>query len=174
MKIASEVKFSDIVSEKTPASAAVEQINSQSSGERKRIFTEYEPKADVINQIDEFIKNNDELIKVVVFGAVWCPDCVINGSQFMKIWKTINDINPNFDVYEIMGIKVKPPAQRKQATYIWAVPPSPVETNDSKFDIRKIPTFFIFNKNGDCIGKIEESAKLKPTLEEELLEYLTR
>jgi thioredoxin-related protein len=147
-----EVKWLDIVSPKVDAETYINTVILPAKSELSKNFENYSPVTTIIDKIKEIIKNKNEKFMIVAFGASWCPDCNRNIPRTMKIYSAIKD--PGFSVYYIGGIKTKPLAQRQPGTYVWAVPPSPVETNDPKFDIQKIPTFFIFDKQGNCIGKI--------------------
>ena len=35
----------------------------------------YEPKVDILREIEAVLKNNSEQLKIVALGADWCPDC---------------------------------------------------------------------------------------------------
>ena len=44
----------------------------------------------------------------------------------------------------------------------WAVPPSPPEALNPKFDLIHIPIFYLFDGNGNCFGRIVENPTLAP------------
>ncbi len=52
----------------------------------------------------------------------------------------------------------------------WRIPPSPPEV--ITFNVDKIPLIIVFDVNGKEIGRIVESAKRCPTLEQELCEII--
>ena len=166
-----DVKWLDIVSPKIDAETYIKTSILPAKSELSKNFESYNPKMSIIDKIKEIIKSKNEKFMVVAFGASWCPDCNRNIPRMMKIYDVIKD--PGFNVYYIGGIKTKPLTQREPGTYVWAVPPSPVETNDRKFDIQKIPTFFIFDKQGNCIGKIVENPEKTGTLEGDLFEIFS-
>ena len=55
-------------------------------------------------------------------------------------------------------------------TIKWRIPPSPPEV--ITFNVDKIPLIIVFDVNGKEIGRIVESAKRCPTLEQELCEII--
>ncbi len=164
------VKWNDIVTPKIDAETYIKSSILPSKSDLHNNFESYIPDASIIGKIKDLIIQRNERIMVVAFGASWCGDCSRNIPRMMKIYEAIK--NPGFTVYYIGGIKTKPLTQREPGRYVWAVPPSPVETNDPKFDIQKIPTFFVFNKQGNCIGKIIENPEITDTLEGDLLELI--
>jgi len=162
-----KLKLSDIKSEPTPS---IEYISSNEL--YKANFDQYEPDNEIINKIRSILKEKSEKISIVAFGATWCGDCQQNLPKLAKIDKVIND--DNFTLGILSNIKVKAPYARKEGEPIWIVPPSPPETLDLKFDMFHIPAIYIFNKMGDCLGKIDENPEHKDSLEGEILYYLEK
>ena len=86
----------------------------------------------------------------------------------IKIIKYMNMNNVDFKI--LYGIMTN--AFRKPGETIWHKTRSPPEAVNPKFDLKKIPTFYFFNKNGDHLGAIVENPKYESTLEEDLLEII--
>ena len=134
----------------------------------KKNFRNYRPKEKVLNEIREIILKKKEVIRIFIMGADWCPDCSINIPRTIKIIKIL-DIK-DVEMLILYGIKVNP--LRKKDELLWSKSHSPPEAVNPKFDLTAIPTFYIFNKNGDFIGRIVENPQKFDTLEEEILDIL--
>jgi len=134
----------------------------------KKLFEKYEPKSDVIIKIRELIKNKKEKLRIVALGAEWCPDCSRNVPSMIKIAKEIN--MDDFELNILYGIMVN--ALHKPGESIWHEKRSPPEATNPKFDLRAIPTFYFFNKNGEYLGVIVENPEYQSTLEEDILKIL--
>ena len=61
-------------------------------------------------------------------------------------------------------------ALHKPGETIWHKTRSPPEAVNPKFELEAIPTFYLFNKNGDYLGQIKENPK--KTIEEDTLEII--
>lgn len=160
-----DITLADIKSTPNPAVAYI-----KSHDTYKGNFMSYAPKPDVLGKIADWLKNNNEKLTMVAFGASWCGDCVRNMPKLAKIDEVMN--NEKFSSGILANIKVIPPYEREKGKLIWKVPPSPPESLDEKFDMFHIPAIFIFNKNGKCLGKIDENPEHTDTVEEEILHYL--
>ena len=133
-------------------------------------FANYSPNPEVLSKIKAWTVEHNENITVIAFGASWCGDCKKNMPELAKIDEIMD--HKQFASKILANIKVIPPYERKEGELIWKSPPSPPETLDKKFDMFHIPAMFIFNKAGQCLGKIDENPEHKDTLEEEILYYL--
>ncbi|QEE17393.1 thioredoxin family protein [Promethearchaeum syntrophicum] len=162
-----KLKLSDIKSKTTPSKDYI-----ASNELYKGNFRKYHPNLEKTNKIKDFLDKNAEKITIVAFGASWCKDCVKNLPELAKIDDTVKD--ERFKVEVLSNIKVKAPYAREKGKPIWISPPSPPEAIDLKFDMFHIPAMYIFNKTGDCLGKIDENPEYKDTLEEEILYYLEK
>jgi len=131
-------------------------------------YKTYEPKLDILEKISSLLKEKKEKLKIVALGANWCPDCNRNVPRMIKNVKLMksNDV----DLQILYGIMVN--ALHKPGEVIWHKKRSPSEAMDIKFDLKKIPTFYFFNGNGDLMGIIVENPKYSSTLEEDLLGIL--
>lgn len=150
-------------------------MNVNLSDVRKRAVTVTE----YINGLDEPLKQKylarkqtyqiqtgalDELKKharkyfVVAFSASWCKDC----AQHIPVLDLIAE-NTGLEVRVFGGIKKDPLSHTSK----WRVPPSPPEV--LTFGVEKIPLIIVFNRDGTEAGRIVESPKRSPTLEQELL-----
>jgi hypothetical protein len=97
----------------------------------------------------------------VAFSATWCKDCVVN----IPILALLSE-ETGLEVRVFGGIKKDPLSQLHK----WRIPPSPPETESFKID--KLPSILVIDIAGNEIGRIIETPKLRPTLEEELLEII--
>jgi len=132
-------------------------------------YKTYKLKIDVIKKIEKLLNSKDENLKILAFGADWCPDCSKNVPRMIKI---IKYMNKNVDFKILYGIMTN--AFRKPGETIWHKTRSPPEAVDPKFDLKKIPTFYFFNKTGDYLGTIVENPKYESTLEGDLLEIIQK
>ena len=133
----------------------------------KSNYKVYEPKADILNQIVALLKSKNEQLKIIAFGADWCPDCHKNVPHMIKLVKRmkIKDV----ELRILYGIMVN--ALHKRGETIWHKTRSPPEAVNPKFELKAIPTFYFFNKNGEYIGQIIEHPK--ETIEEDTLKIIT-
>lgn len=136
----------------------IDSLSGKSGEEFKQNYIDYNPKMDVVNKLAEKSKG----YTFVVFSAVWCKDCKINCGAFLKIVEMKPEIEAIF-FKEIKSAPLDPNVR-------WRVPPSPPEVDD--FDLRKIPTFYILNREGKVVGEMIENPEHKETLEEELVYIL--
>lgn len=134
----------------------------------RKNFRDYRPKEKVLNEIRDIISKKKEIIRIFTMGADWCPDSLINVPRTIKIIKKL-DIK-DVEMLILYGIKVN--HLRKKDEIRWSQSHSPKEAVNPKFDLTAIPTFYIFNKNGDFIGRIVEHPRKFDTLEEEILDIL--
>ncbi len=135
-----------------------------------KVYESYEPKSEIIEKIKQFLKSKQEKLKIVVLGADWCPDCSKHIPRMIKLIKNINTKDVTLKI--LYGIMVN--ALHKPEETIWHKKRSPPEATDPKFELKAIPTFYFFNKNGEYIGVIVENPKLTSTLEEDILEILEK
>ncbi len=131
-------------------------------------YKTYEPKLDILEKISKLLDEKRGTLKIVALGADWCPDCNRNVPRMIKIVKLMKNKDVNLQI--LYGIMVN--ALHKPGEVIWHKQRSPPEAVKDIFDLKKIPTFYIFNKNSELIGIIVENPKYSSTLEEDLLEIL--
>ncbi|MFX1588255.1 MAG: thioredoxin family protein [Promethearchaeota archaeon] len=160
-----EVKWSDIVSPTMTPDEYLKIYNDKIADNYKI----YKLKIDVIKKIEKLLNSKNENLKILTFGADWCPDCSKNIPRMIKIIKNMNN---HVDFKILYGIMTNP--FRKPGETIWHKTRSPPEAVNPKFNLKKIPTFYFFNKNGDYLGTIVENPKYKSTLEEDLLEIIQK
>ena len=133
-------------------------------------YKTYEPKLEILEKIKVLLTEKKETLKIVALGANWCPDCNINVPRMIKNVRLMKSIDVDFKI--LYGIMVN--ALHKPGDVVWHKQRSPPEAVQSKFDLKKIPTFYFFNKGGDLLGIIVENPKYSSTLEEDLLEILEK
>jgi hypothetical protein len=164
MNAKSELTWRDIISPTMTPDDYMEQF-----GEKIGFYYEiYEPKKGILEEIDQLLISNNEVLKILVLGAEWCPDCNTNVPRMIKIIKTLNKVNTVFRI--LYGIMVN--ALHKPDEPIWHETRSPPEAVNPKFDLKKIPTFYFFDSSGMLLGIIIENPKFQSTLEEDMLTIL--
>ena len=130
----------------------------------------YNPREDALSKIKQIFKSGKKSLKILAIGAEWCPDCSIHVPEMVKIVKKmqLNEI----ELKILYGVKVDP--FHKKGESLWSARHSPPEATNPKFNLAKIPTFYLFNNEGTLFGTIVEHPKNKPTLEEEILYFLSK
>lgn len=131
-------------------------------------YESYEPKKKILKKIAQLLISNSEVLKILVLGAEWCPDCNKNVPRIIKIIKIIDKVNIEFRI--LYGIKKN--AFHRPDESIWHKKRSPPEALNPKFDLKKIPTFYFFDSSGMLLGVIIENPKFQSTLEEDMLTIL--
>ncbi|MHA1197006.1 MAG: thioredoxin family protein [Promethearchaeota archaeon] len=134
----------------------------------KEKFESYVPNSEIIDKIRQLLNNNHQALEIIVIGADWCPDCTNNIPSMIKIAKTLG--NKLLNIRILYGVMVN--AMRRLGDPLWHSKKSPPEALDPKFKLEKLPTFYIFDKNENLIGRIIEKPKQNSTLEKDLLEIL--
>ena len=117
----------------------------------------YQLQKEAVDQLKQFAHS----YMVVAFSASWCKDCAQNIPVLALIAETTG-----LQV-RVFGGLMKDPLSH---TSKWRIPPSPPEV--ITFNVDKIPLIIVFDVNGREIGRIVESAKRCPTLEQELCEII--
>jgi thiol-disulfide isomerase/thioredoxin len=117
----------------------------------------YQLQKEAVDQLKQFARS----YMVVAFSASWCKDCAQNIPVLALIAETTG-----LQV-RVFGGLMKDPLSH---TSKWRIPPSPPEV--ITFNVDKIPLIIVFDVNGKEIGRIVESAKRCPTLEQELCEII--
>ena len=133
-------------------------------------YEDYAPKIKVIEEIRKILKEKNDSLKIFVIGADWCPDCSVNTPRMVQIRDQLNDEKSEFKI--LYGVKVN--ALRKQGELLWHQSQSPPEAVDPKFDLKKIPTIYFFNKEGKYLARIIENPGSNSTLEEDMLKILKK
>jgi len=160
----SDLKWDDVVSPTMSPDDYLEQF-----GEKGEYYCKtYDPKTEVLEKIENFLKLNKEKLKIVALGADWCPDCIKNVPRMIKIIKIMKNKHIEFRI--LYGIMVN--ALHKPGEIIWHKKRSPPEAIDPRFELKAIPTFYFFNKHKVLIGIIKEHPK--ETIEEDMLEILEK
>lgn len=117
----------------------------------------YQLHKETVDQLKQFAHS----YMVVAFSASWCKDCAQNIPVLALIAETAGL------PVRVFGGLMKDPLSH---TSKWRIPPSPPEV--ITFNVDKTPLMIVFDVNGREIGRIVESAKRCPTLEQELCEII--
>ena len=110
--------------------------------------------------IDELKKHRCNHI-FVVFSASWCKDC----AQQVPVLALIAE-KTGIEARVFGGIKKDPLSHTSK----WRIPPSPPEI--LTFAVESIPLIIILDPHGVEIGRIIETPKRFPTLEQEICEII--
>jgi hypothetical protein len=97
----------------------------------------------------------------IAFSAAWCKDCAENIPVLSLLSEAIG-----LEV-RVFGGLMKDPLSH---VCKWRIPPSPPEV--ITFQVDKIPLIIIVDLYGKEIGRVIESPKRWPTLEQELYEII--
>lgn len=119
----------------------------------------YRLQTDAIDELKRHARN----YFIVAFSASWCKDC----AQQIPVFALIAE-NTGLEVRVFGGLKGDPLSHTSK----WRIPPSPPEV--LTFAVEKIPLIIIFDINGVEAGRIIESPKQFPTLEQEICEIIRR
>jgi len=166
MKQRLDLKWDDLVS----PTMTPEEYLKQFGNKIEYNYKTYKPKKDILEKINELLKDKKEKLKIVALGADWCPDCSKNIPRMIKIVKILKESNKDVDLQILYGIMVN--ALHKPEESIWHKKRSPPEAVDPKFNLKAIPTFYFFNSTGEYLGAIVENPKMSSSLEEDTLEIL--
>lgn len=98
---------------------------------------------------------------IVTFSASWCKDC----ARFIPVLDLIAE-RTGLEVRVFGGLKGDPLSHTSK----WRIPPSPSEV--IMFNVEKIPLVIVLDLNGVELGRIVESPKRCPTLEQEICEII--
>jgi thiol-disulfide isomerase/thioredoxin len=107
------------------------------------------------------LKTLKGLYVVVAFSAAWCKDCAAN----IPVLALLSE-ETGLEVRVFGGLRKDPLSHLHK----WRIPPSPPETE--LFNVDKIPLVLIFDIAGNETGRIVETPKRQPTLEQEILEII--
>jgi len=119
----------------------------------------YQLQTDAIDELKRHARN----YFIVAFSASWCKDC----AQQIPVFALIAE-NTGLEVRVFGGLRGDPLSHTSK----WRIPPSPPEV--LTFAVEKIPLIIIFDINGVEAGRIIESPKQFPTLEQEICEIIRR
>ncbi|MBD3197333.1 MAG: hypothetical protein GF317_19920 [Candidatus Lokiarchaeota archaeon] len=137
--------------------------------ELKKNYDEYKPNNKMLKNLETMLLENNEKLLIFAMGAEWCHDC---SEKLPKMLKIVQDLkNELIDFRVLYGIKTNP--FHKENEPLWHKQHSPPEATNPKFDLQKIPTIYIFNKDGKYIDRIVESPT-HPSLEEDLYHILKK
>lgn len=124
--------------------------------ERKKV---YKLRVDVVDKLKNLVNN----YVLIVFSAEWCKDCAANLPILALLSEAVG-----LEVRVFGGLKRDSLNPNRK----WSIPPSPPEVET--FHVDKIPHILIFNVNGEKIGEIIENPREGLTLEEEILQIISK
>jgi thiol-disulfide isomerase/thioredoxin len=120
---------------------------------------EYKLQQSVVKDLKEYANK----VVVIVFTAEWCPDCHRN----VPVLDMISDA---------AGLETRAfghiMRDAKSTTRKWAIPPSPKEVEE--FNVIKIPYIVVLTQEGKILGEIVENPPPGKTLEQTLLEIVSK
>ena len=105
-------------------------------------YNRYTSNADITNQIEQIVKKG----KIITISATWCPDCRRNVPKMARISETLK-------------------------SWDFIVEDRDAEGVPQKYNIKKIPTFIIYDNTGKELGRIIENPKSN-SLEIDLLDIV--
>jgi thiol-disulfide isomerase/thioredoxin len=117
----------------------------------------YKLQPEAVDQLRRFA----EKYVAIVFSATWCKDCAEN----VPVLSLISEAT-GLEV-RVFGGLMKDPLSH---VCKWRIPPSPPEV--ITFEVDKIPLIIIVDLHGKEMGRVIESPKRWPTLEQELYEMM--
>ena len=120
-------------------------------------YREYKLEREMVMKIN---CHSDKYI-IFAFSAEWCPDCYRNIPVLAKLQEATG-----LEV-RIFGHLMR---DAKSSTKRWRIPPSPAEVEE--FDLVKIPSMYILDKQGQKVGEIIENPPEGMTLEAAILAIL--
>jgi len=117
----------------------------------------YQLQQEIIERLKEFAGK----CVMIVFSAIWCRDC----AQSVPVLALISETT-GLEIRVFGGLKKDPLGHKDK----WRIPPSPPEVRTFKVDA--IPLMIIVDSKGREIGRVVESPKRCPTLEQEIYEII--
>lgn len=133
----------------------------ESSKEKEPRFMERYDSYMLEEEVATKLKCHSQKYTIYAFSAEWCPDCMRNIPVLARI-------------QEATGLKTRIfghlMRDAKSSTKRWRIPPSPAEVEE--FDLIKIPSMYILDKEGNKMGEIIENPPTGMTLEAAVLNIL--
>lgn len=102
-------------------------------------FQRYKPNVEMVRKVNERLAT----AKLVVVSAHWCPDCRRNVPRMARIVENLPNWEVKVEDRDAKGVR-------------------------EKYNVRKIPTFILYDRDGKEVGRIIENPK-SGSLEEDLL-----
>ncbi|MCW4013358.1 MAG: thioredoxin family protein [Candidatus Bathyarchaeota archaeon] len=120
-------------------------------------YNEYTLEREIVMKIN--CHSNNYII--FAFSAEWCPDCYRNIPVLAKLQEATG---LETRIFGHLMRDAKSPNKR------WRIPPSPAEVDE--FDVVKIPSMYILDKQGQKVGEIIEDPPQGMSLEAAILAIL--
>jgi thiol-disulfide isomerase/thioredoxin len=149
--------LSDIRKKTVSAGQYIDSLEQQFKEKFLNRKQEYKLQPEAVDQL----RNLAEKYVIIVFSATWCKDC----AEIIPVLSLLSEA-AGLEVRVFGGLMKDPLSQVCK----WRIPPSPPEV--ITFEVDKIPLIIILDLHGREIGRIVESPKRWPTLEQELCEMI--
>jgi len=148
-----EINLSEIRKKTVPAEQYVKELDQPFRDFFLATSRTYQLQPEATDQLKRLVDG----FVVVAFSAGWCKDC----ARYIPVLALISEAT-GLEVRVFGGIKRDPLSR----TCKWRIPPSPPEVRT--FGIDRLPIIIVFDTNGREIGRIIETPRQWPTLEQEL------
>ena len=149
---------SDVREDATTTNEAIANLSPAYKGGFIRQQKDYRLNKEAVNKLRGFIEEGYSFAAVF---ADWCGDA----RRAIPVLALL-EAELNVSIPCLGGMK-KP---RYGSDKLWDVPPSPVEVEI--FGVTSSPTIFVFDKEGEEIGRIKTRAKMTATIEQELVKII--
>lgn len=133
----------------------------ESSKEKAPQFMERYESYTLDTEMVSKIKCHSDNYTVFAFSAEWCPDCYKHIPVLAKLQEATGLET------RIFGHLMR---DAKSSSKRWRIPPSPAEVEE--FDVVKIPSMYVLDKNGNKVGEVIEHPPEGTTLEAAILAIL--
>ena len=133
----------------------------ESSREKAPQFMERYESYELEKEMETKLKCHNHKNTIYAFSAEWCPDCYRNIPVLAHIQE---ETGLRVRIFGHLMRDAKNPNKR------WRIPPSPEEVE--LFDLVKIPSMYILDKQGNKVGEIIENPPTGKTLEAAILDIL--
>jgi thiol-disulfide isomerase/thioredoxin len=130
----------------------------ESSKEKAPQFKEHYEAYELEKEIEIKLKRHSDKYTIYAFSALWCPDCYRNIPVLAHIQEKSGLKS------RIFGHLMR---DSKNPNRRWRIPPSPIEVEE--FEVIKIPSIYILDKEGNKVGEIIENPPEGMTLEAVIL-----
>lgn len=147
----------DVTKDAPSATEAIESLKPVYRGAFVRYGESYKLDEEAVEKLRKYLED----YTVVATFAEWCGD----SRRAIPVLSLIEKATDK-RILALCGM-TKPPYGSDK---LWEVPPSPQEVET--FEITSSPTILILGPEGEEVGRIKTKARLKPTIEEEIVKII--